>query len=72
MANMRSEDEVNWNQEDTEVFGVQQENQLNDKHVPIRRKQLKHIESREDRINIYSKQSRLRNVGRKKKKKQTN
>ncbi|OBZ84602.1 hypothetical protein A0J61_07346 [Choanephora cucurbitarum] len=54
MANMRSEDEVNWNQEDTEVFGVQQENQLNDKHVPIRRKQLKHIESREDRINIYN------------------
>ncbi|KAI8379952.1 hypothetical protein EDC96DRAFT_473326 [Choanephora cucurbitarum] len=58
MTNTRSEDEANWNQEDTEVFGVQQrcasESQLIDKHVPIRRKQLKHIESREDRINIYN------------------
>jgi hypothetical protein len=53
-----------WTQEDQEVMGVhQQEGYFNqdhhqeqqDIHVPLRRKQIKSIESRQDRIDIYSK-----------------
>ncbi|KAI8364605.1 hypothetical protein BD560DRAFT_491195 [Blakeslea trispora] len=58
MTSRNNEDEANWTQEDKEVLGIHQrylsETQLSNKHVPIRRKQIKHIESRQDRINIYN------------------
>lgn len=56
-----------WTQEDEEVMGIHQqsnsyftqehENNIDNSpvHIPLRRKQIKNIESRQDRIDIYSK-----------------
>lgn len=55
-----------WTQEDEEVMGIQQQNGFlyqqqngdtgfeSNVHIPLRRKQMKTIESRQDRIDIYS------------------
>lgn len=55
-----------WTQEDEEVMGIhEQSGYLNQQqsgdtgyesnvHIPLRRKQIKTIESRQDRINLYS------------------
>ncbi|KAL7323612.1 hypothetical protein PS15p_210238 [Mucor circinelloides] len=57
-------DDNNWTQEDNEVMNIFQQQQkqgLQDteeidvvQHIPIRRKQIKQIESRQDRIDIYN------------------
>ncbi|KAL0143274.1 hypothetical protein V8B55DRAFT_1041319 [Mucor lusitanicus] len=60
-------DENNWTQEDNEVMNIFQQQQqqpspshhnMEDldvvQHIPIRRKQIKQIESRQDRIDIYN------------------
>ena len=56
-----------WTQEDEEVMGIHQQQQGYDEtgevypsniHIPLHTKQLKGVESRQDRLNIYSK-SRL-------------
>lgn len=54
-----------WAQEDSEVMGINQRQQIemspeqlqiqNNVYIPLRRKQIKQIESREERMNIYSK-----------------
>lgn len=59
-------DESNWAQEDSEVMNIFQQQQQHSpsqhtedldvaQHIPIPRKQIKQIESRQDRIDIYSK-----------------
>lgn len=55
----------NWAQEDNEVMNIYQQQQQQQQqhmealdavqHIPIRRKQIKQIESRQDRIDMYSK-----------------
>jgi hypothetical protein len=60
---IHQESNNNWAIEDEEVMGIhhsngyhQQDDQLAlPQHIPIRRKQIKQIESRQDRIDIYSK-----------------
>ncbi|EPB89388.1 hypothetical protein HMPREF1544_03757 [Mucor circinelloides 1006PhL] len=57
-------DENNWTQEDNEVMNIFQQQQQQGlqnteeldvvQHIPIRRKQIKQIESRQDRIDIYN------------------
>lgn len=65
---MYHDDEV-WTQEDNEVMHIHQrqnrkqdstefpslDTEVHNTHIPLRRKQIKQIESREDRMNIYSK-----------------
>lgn len=61
---IQNEDVVNWSREDEEVMGVHQNNSWQDSYlgpsmentiVPLRRKQIKKIESRQERTDIYSK-----------------
>lgn len=60
------QDDNSWTQEDAEVMGFHHQNsgyfqqqheeqQQYPRHIPLRRKQIKQIESRQDRMNIYSK-----------------
>ncbi|RCI05220.1 hypothetical protein CU098_010882 [Rhizopus stolonifer] len=56
------EDDTTWAQEDSEVFGIHQkqyhqQNQdplVSNTYIPLRRKQIKQIESRQERMNVYN------------------